>query len=84
MMVFVCVECRELFEEPGHYVETHNLDTPPYEEWDGCPSCGGAFIEAFKCDCCDEFITDDYIEIEDGKRYCRECCYRRELKDCLW
>ena len=79
--MWVCVECGELFEEPEHYVEKHNLDSPPYEEWDGCPECAGTFVEAFRCDCCDEFITGDYFEIENGKKYCQECCRSYELKD---
>lgn len=83
MMVFVCVECGELFEEPRHFVETHGLDYPPYEEWNGCPECAGMFIEAFKCDCCNEYITGDYIELDSGEKYCDNCFISRELKDMI-
>ena len=79
--MFVCVECGTLFECPERFVETHNLDCPPYEEWDGCPRCAGAFIEAFRCHCCNEYITDSYIKTDDGKQYCTECYRERELED---
>lgn len=36
---------RISFERPERYVERHNLDTPPYEEFYGCPVCAGAFEE---------------------------------------
>ena len=62
-----------MFQEPKHYIETHGLDTPPYERFTVCPHCGGAFVEAHRCDCCGEFITADYVVVQDGKRYCEEC-----------
>lgn len=40
-----------MFQEPKHYIETHGLDTPPYEHFTVCPHCGGAFVEAHRCDC---------------------------------
>jgi hypothetical protein len=60
--MYVCLDCQHIFEEGKHYVEAHGLDAPPYEEFDGCPKCGGAYVEAKKCDCCGEYITGDYIK----------------------
>lgn len=80
---FVCVECGCVFQEPKHYIETHGLDTPPYEHFTVCPHCGGAFVEAHCCDCCGEFITADYVVVQDGKRYCEECYSVRNIEDDL-
>ncbi len=73
--MFVCLDCGCTFEDTRHYVEKHNLDTPPYEEWDGCPSCGGAYTEAHECDECGHWITGEYIKTASGQRIC-ESCYR--------
>lgn len=35
--MMICVECERVFDQPNHIVERHGLDTPPYEEYDGCP-----------------------------------------------
>lgn len=78
-VLFVCMDCGHIFEMPKHYVETHGLHCGPYEEWDGCPTCGGACTEAHRCDCCDEWISDDYIITEDGRRYCNDCITHMEL-----
>ena len=79
--MWICLDCNELFQDPAHYVNTHSLDTPPYEEYDGCPYCGGAYAEAHECDCCGEWITGDYIKTADGKRYCENCYITMELGD---
>lgn len=79
VILLICIECGHNFEEPIHWKEKHGLDTPPYEECDGCPRCGGAYTEAHRCDCCDEWISDDYIKTEDGKRYCNDCITHMEL-----
>ena len=42
---YVCLECGKQFSFPKHYIEKHGLDTPPYEEWYGCPYCAGAYRE---------------------------------------
>ena len=64
-------------------IETHGLDTPPYEHFTVCPHCGGAFVEAHRCDCCGEFITADYVVVQDGRRYCEECYSIRNIEDDL-
>lgn len=79
--MWICLDCNELFQDPVHYVNTHNLDTPPYEEYYGCPYCGGTYVEAHECDCCGEWIIGDYIKTEDGKRYCEKCYTTMELGD---
>ena len=71
--MFVCLECGRLFEEPAVWEEKHGLDYGPYELWSGCPLCHGGYTETYRCDCCDEFITGDYIMVDD-KRYCSDCC----------
>ena len=78
-VMWVCLDCGLIFNEPKHYVETHGLHCGPYEEWDGCPKCSGACTEAYECDCCGEFIVDDYIKTKDGYRYCEDCYCQVEL-----
>lgn len=79
--MLVCLDCNRIFVNPRHYIESHNLDTPPYEEWDGCPSCGGAYTEAHKCDECDKWITSEYIKTDSGQRICENCYNTMELGD---
>ena len=78
--MYVCLECGNIFEEPEHSVETHGFPFPPYEHFYDSPCCGGNFAEAFKCDCCDEWITDSYVKVDD-KRYCSECYRPMDLGD---
>lgn len=79
--MFVCLDCGCIFENTRHYVEKHNLNTPPYEEWDGCPSCDGSYAEAHKCDECDEWIAGEYIKTASGQRICENCYNTMELGD---
>ena len=71
--MLICLDCNEIFANPKHYVESHGLDTPPYEEWNGCPHCGGAYTEAHKCDECGHWITGEYIKTASGQRICENC-----------
>lgn len=71
--MYICLECGSLFDKPVYYREKHGFDTPPYEEFEACPCCGGAFTETYECDSCGEWITGDYVELNDGSRYCEEC-----------
>lgn len=80
-MAYVCLECRRIFETPHYYIDRHNLDAPPYEEWEESPCCGDNFVEAYICDGCMDYITDDYIKLANGNRYCVECFSRYELGD---
>lgn len=71
--MYVCLDCGHTFSDPEHYIDTHGLDSPPYESWNGCPYCGGAYRETYLCDCCGNWIdTDTYVEIGD-ERYCENC-----------
>ena len=79
--MFVCIECGRVFEVPNKWTEHHGLDTEPYEHWFGCPTCGGAYTEAYECNCCGEWITDNYIKTDNGARYCSNCIRHMELGD---
>lgn len=79
----ICLECGKVFDEDDVDVweETHGLDYPPYERVSGCPSCGGAYVDAYVCDGCGEYIdTETYVEIDDQK-YCEGCFTIRRLED---
>ena len=78
MILFVCLDCGRLFTEFRQWEETHGLTSGPYESFSGCPYCYGAYTEAHRCDNCDEWITDEYIKIDD-KRYCSDCYQVFEL-----
>lgn len=72
--MYVCADCGSVFAEPKRVIETHGLDTPPYEEYNACPDCYGmCIVETFTCDCCDEHIRDAYILVNNGERYCSDC-----------
>ena len=68
-MMYRCLECGNLFEEgeQAEWVETHGLDTPPYEELSGCPICKGGYEEVEPCKIC-----GSYAEEMQGD-YCKEC-----------
>ena len=67
--MFKCLECGNLFEEgeEARWVETHGFDTPPYEEWSGCPICKGGYKEIKPCKICGSY-DHDYDE-----DYCNAC-----------
>jgi hypothetical protein len=77
--MFVCLDCGHTFSEAKHYIEQHGLDTPPYEEYDGCPYCGGAYTETHRCECCDEWIDGSYIKLDSGERICENCYIAYDL-----
>ena len=70
--MFVCSECGHVFDEPKRWKEKHGLDCPPYENFSGCPSCGGAYADAPICDCCGDYISGDFVVIDD-QTYCDNC-----------
>lgn len=80
-MAFICLDCEHIFEEPERFTDTHGLDTPPYEEYDGCPECGGAYTRTYECSCCGKYITGNYVKVDDNERYCEECYRVHELGD---
>lgn len=79
--MYVCLDCGKLFAEPELIVEKHGLDYPPYDEYFGCPECGGAYAEAPECDCCGHYITNDYVETIDGLIYCEDCYSIKNIED---
>lgn len=70
-MMFKCESCGHLFEEGEQAVweERHGLDTPPYEQWDGCPVCKGGYEEVRQCKECDDWYTE--VELYEG--WCESC-----------
>lgn len=81
--MYLCLDCGKLFETPTHYTEAHGLDAPPYETWMGCPVCGGAYVETMRCEQCGEWITGEYIELNDGQCVCDECYIARDITDVI-
>ncbi|MEF9984187.1 MAG: hypothetical protein RR806_05020 [Oscillospiraceae bacterium] len=71
--MYICKDCGRVFKETKYYTETHGFESPPYEEWNGCPVCGGAYGEAHECDCCGEYIVGTYIKTRGGQRLCESC-----------
>lgn len=70
-MTFRCCKCGNLFEdgEQAVWYETHGLDSPPYEKWDGCPVCRGDYEEVHQCKECGDWHSDD--ELYGG--WCEKC-----------
>lgn len=79
--MYVCLDCGELFEYPMKIVEKHGLDSPPYEEFYGCPECGGTYVETMQCYSCGNYITGDYIETLEGDYYCENCFEVKNIED---
>ena len=78
--MYMCADCGFVFEEPKHYTETHGLDTPPYEEWSGCPLCSGAYSKTLQCDECGRFFTGNYL-VYDYMVICEDCYQIRNTED---
>ena len=76
--MYICLECKSIFNEPEKWVETHGLSSPPYESWSGCPYCRGSYAETYQCERCGEWIEGSYIKIDDN-RYCEYCYDKYEL-----
>lgn len=77
--MFICCDCENVFDEPKIFIQRHGLDTPPYEQYAGCPYCGGVFIATYKCDACNKWIIGPYIKLNSGERICEECYTTYEL-----
>lgn len=65
--MYKCLECGHLFEEGEQAVweERHGLSTPPYEKFEGCPLCHGAYEKIKPCAVCGAY--------KDGQTVCDEC-----------
>lgn len=80
--IYTCLDCGETFDVPKKWVERHGLDTPPYEELNGCPFCGGAYAHTILCDSCKKPIIGDYVKIQTtGRCYCDKHFAMRSLED---
>ncbi len=79
--MYICLDCDALFTVPKKYSETHGFDSPPYEEYNGCPNCGGDYAETFQCDCCGKYISGDYVEVDYGNFYCENCYTLKNIGD---
>lgn len=71
--MYICLDCLKVFENPQKWVETHGLYSPPYEEWGGCPKCGGTYVIVNTCSQCGKYISIDYIKLKDGDYVCEDC-----------
>ena len=79
---YTCLDCGATFDEPKRWEERHGLDTPPYEQWSGCPFCGGAYAPTIICDSCGEPITGDYVRVEpSGEPFCDSCFMLKSFGD---
>ena len=79
ILTFICLDCAYIFEEPKHWVEKHGFLHPPWEEWSGCPHCGGSYAGTIKCDICGEYIAGTYVKTSDGQLICENCYVEREV-----
>ena len=71
---YICENCGHLFDEPKRYVDKHNLDTPPYEEYLGCPKCGSVdYDEAVVCHRCGEIVAFSQTNTYGEELYCENC-----------
>lgn len=75
--MYRCMECGNLFEEGEQKTyreymgECHGY--PAYEEFCGCPLCGGSYKEITPCEICGTYNHDF------GEEYCEEC--KKEVKE---
>ena len=72
-MAYKCLSCGHIFEEgeQARWEEAHGLDTPPYEQWSGCPLCKGAYEETERCAIC----GGEFLRSELAGCVCDECLY---------
>ena len=70
-MMYRCESCGHLFEdgEQAVWEERHGLDTPPYEQWSGCPICKGGYEEVHQCKKCGDW----HVENDIYYGWCVEC-----------
>ena len=85
-MSYICVDCRQPFDEPRQYVERHGLEHGPYEKQSCCPFCGGSYEEAIECDECGRLVPESEVCCPDVR--CQEVpcpdvhCWRVLCPEC--
>lgn len=72
---YICINCSTVFTNPKHVTEQYG------EVMDVCPECNGEYVLAFKCDICQEYITDNFIKTKDGQLICEECFFTYNIND---
>lgn len=71
----MCLDCEGVFTEPKQVRTMHG------EKWTVCPFCGGGFVKAILCDCCKEYIVNDYIKTKDEQIICENCFLKYNIYD---
>ena len=79
--MYLCLDCENIFDTPKDFIETHGLDSPPYETWTGCPICGGAYVKTMPCNECGQWVIGDYIKLGDDTVICDNCYEPRNILD---
>lgn len=79
--MYLCLDCESVFEEPKYYTEKHDLDSPPYETWTGCPYCSGAYVKTTLCCQCEDWVTGKYIKLDDYTVICENCYEIKDIED---
>lgn len=71
--MLICLNCSSRFDHPRLYHETSPGEDLPFNEFEGCPYCGGEFTEVHECSLCFDPILEDHIRLADGKYVCPNC-----------
>ena len=83
--MFICLDCGHIFDDDEVAVWQESRGeywgVPCYETVSGCPCCNGDYVKTYKCDCCNEWITGDYIKTDDNQRVCENCYISMALGD---
>lgn len=71
--MFYCNDCGALFKELATIKEVVD-DEMGYLEYRGCPHCrSDQIVQAVQCDLCREYVTEDYVILNDGTVACANC-----------
>lgn len=73
--MYICIDCKNQFDNS---TVQHDL----YDEPEGCPECGGGFIELIECCLCGKPIVEDCIKDVDGYK-CNNCYTEVSLENLL-
>lgn len=78
--MYLCLDCGNIFSEPKRFREVGSEDIP-FDEWCGCPECGGNYATLHICDRCGEAIATDHFYTIDGETYCEKCCEEHRIDE---